>query len=261
MKKIIFSLFVLISILSCNKNNSDWENLIINNSLEGWHIFQDDGTKGGWKIENEVLIFDALSSLESGESDASLLSNKKYLNFEIIFDWKIENGGNSGFMWGVREEKKYKYPYQTGPEIQIIDTDAYLKPEIILGGEIELNNILKDLEKKKHFLGAVYDISAPTKTSLANPAGEWNSYHIKIDHKKNKGEVVLNGVLINEFPLKGMKWDSLVKKSKFSRSEDYAYLGDERWYGFGKSPYGFICLQDHPGKAYFKQIKIRELYN
>ena len=36
-------------------------------------------------------------------SDASLLSDKKYLNFEIKFDWKIEKGGNSGFMWGVDE--------------------------------------------------------------------------------------------------------------------------------------------------------------
>ena len=39
----------------------------------------------------------------------------------VIFEWKIEKGGNSGFMWGVKEDSKYKYPYQTGPEIQIID--------------------------------------------------------------------------------------------------------------------------------------------
>jgi hypothetical protein len=47
-------------------------------------------------------------------------------------------------------------------------------------------------------------------------------------------------------------------QSKFSKSEDYEYLGDERWYGFAKNKYGHICLQDHPGKAYFKNIQIRE---
>ena len=49
-----------------------------------------------------------------------------------------------------------------------------------------------------------------------------------------------------------------MNQSKFSKSEDYEYLGDERWYGFAKNKYGHICLQDHPGKAYFKNIQIRE---
>jgi hypothetical protein len=139
-----------------------------------------------------------------------------------------------------------------------LDSDVYLKPESILGGEVETKNIIEDLGENKRIVGAVYDISAPSKTSVANPAGEWNTFYIKIDHNENKGIVILNKILINEFPLKGEKWDSLLKESKFSKSQDYEYLGNKRWYGFGKSPYGFICLQDHPGDAYFKNIKIRE---
>ena len=157
-----------------------WENLIINNSLDGWHIFQDDGTKKGWSVKDNILIFDTLSGLESGQADASILSNKMYSSFEIVFDWKIEVGGNSGFMWGVREDAAYKFPYQTGQEIQIIDVAAYETPEQILGGEIELNNILRDLDERKHYLGAVYDLYAPTIKSPPNPAGQWNTYHIKI---------------------------------------------------------------------------------
>ena len=258
-KKIILILCIFYITLGCNQDNSEWENLIKNNSLKGWHIFQDDGTKKGWTVENDIIIFKDLSSSENIlSSDASLISDKKYLNFEIKFDWKIEEGGNSGFMWGVNEENKYKFPYQTGPEIQILDSDVYLKPESVLGGDIETQNITEDLGENKRIVGAVYDISAPSKTSVANPAGEWNTFYIKIDHDKNKGTVFLNKILINEFPLKGEKWDSLLKESKFSKSQDYEYLGDERWYGFGKSPHGFICLQDHPGNAYFKNIKIRE---
>ena len=245
--------------LSCSPKEKKWDNLIINNSLDGWHIFQDDGTKKGWSVKENILIFDTLSSLESGQADASILSNKMYSSFEIVFDWKIEEGGNSGFMWGVREDAAYKFPYQTGQEIQIIDVAAYETPEQILGGEIELNNILRDLDERKHYLGAVYDLYAPTIKSPPNPAGQWNTYHIKIDQKNNYGFVKLNDSLINTFELRGDQWNVLYNQSKFSRSEDYPYLGDKRWYDFAKYSEGNICFQDHPGKSYFKNIKIREL--
>ena len=151
-----YILLLTFFIVSCN-NNSSWVNLISENSLKGWHIFQNDGTKNGWSVEDNILIFDAeLSEKNMLISDASLVSDKKYLNFEIKFDWKIEKGGNSGFMWSVDEDLKYKFPYQTGPEIQIIDTETYLSPESIKGGEIEINNILNDIGKNKNFLGAVY---------------------------------------------------------------------------------------------------------
>jgi hypothetical protein len=162
-------------------------------------------------------------------------------------------------MWAVDENIKYKFPYQTGPEIQIIDTETYLSPETIQGGEIEINNILNDIGKNKNFLGAVYGISPPSKLNISNPAGDWNSYHIKIDHKTNKGWVKLNNILINDFPLSGREWDSLVMQSKFSKSEEYEYLGSGRWFGFSKNKSGHICLQDHPGKAFFKNIYIKEL--
>ena len=82
------------------------------------------------------MIFDKISGLESGEDDSSLLSDKSYSSFEISFEWKIEEGGNSGFMWNVSEDSIYKYPYQTGPEIQIIDPSVYSQPEDVLGGSL-----------------------------------------------------------------------------------------------------------------------------
>lgn len=244
---------------SCQSKDPEWENVILDKNLSGWHIFQDDGSKKGWKVVDDVLIFDKISGLESGDEDSSLLSDKHYTDFEISFDWKIEKGGNSGFMWGVNEEIVYKFPYQTGPEIQIIDTDAYEAPEQILGGEIELNNIMTDLDQKKHYLGALYDLFSPNDKIKVNPAGEWNNYHIKINHRTNLGTVKLNNILINEFPLNGPLWDEKIAFSKFSKSDDYPYLGDKRWFDFGKFKTGSICFQDHPGKAYFKNIKIREL--
>jgi hypothetical protein len=259
MKKALFSLFVLSFLCACNSDSSDWEDLIKDNSLEGWHIFQDNGSKKGWIVEDNTLIFNGVSDMETGEGDASLLSDKVYGSFEITFEWNIIPGGNSGFMWGVSEDEKYNYPYQTGPEIQILDAAIYSDPEIALGGDIEINNAIEDLEAHMHFVGALYDLSAPSKTDVSRPANEWNSYHIKIDYKANRGEVILNDISINSFPLQGPEWDAMIQTSKFSRSEDSPYLGDARWYDFGSFSEGYICFQDHPGKVSFRNIRIKEL--
>ena len=163
---------------------------------------------------------------------------------------------------GESEKMKiYKYPYQTGQEVQILDAAIYDDPDSALGGEIEIENAREDLEARKHFVGALYDLSAPSKDIEVNPANQWNSYHITIDYEENKGEVVLNGKLINSFPLRGPKWEEMVVESKFSKSdaEESVYLGEARWKGFGKYSKGHISFQDHPGLVAFKNIRIREL--
>lgn len=261
MKKIVGSVLMLIFLANCKTSNSEWTSLIVDNSLEGWHIFQDDGSKKGWIVEDNILIFNGVSDMESGEGDASLLSDKVYENFEIQFDWKVVAGGNSGFMWGVNEDEKYKYPYQTGQEIQILDPRIYDDPTIVLGGEIEEKGATEDLEEYKHYVGALYDLFPPSQTDIAKPADQWNTYHIKIDYKSNRGEVILNDVLINSFPLKGPEWDAMYQESKFNKSEaeDSEYLGDARWYDFAKFSKGHICFQDHPGMVSFRNIRIKEL--
>lgn len=261
MKKIVVALMAMFVFVACGQEKSEWKDLIVNNSLEGWHFFQDDGTKKGWIVEDGVLIFNGISDMETEAGDASLISDKEYENFEIKFDWKIEPGGNSGFIWGVNEDKKYKYPYQTGQEIQILDYAIYDDQKNAQGGETEIRNAMEDLEARKHFVGAFYDMSAPQVLDASKPANEWNSYHIKINYNTNQGEVILNDILINSFPLKGPKWDAMYKESKFSRSDDYPYLGDERWKGFGKYQKGHISFQDHPGKVSFRNIRIKELEN
>ena len=259
MKKIVFSFLIVFFCLGCTHTTSEWKPLILNNSLEGWHIFQNENSTKGWIVEDNILIFNGVSDMESGEGDASLLSDKAYGNFEIKFEWKIIPGGNSGFIWGVSEDKKYKYPYQTGQEIQILDHAIYENPGTVLGGDIELQNVQKDLGAYRHYVGALYDMSPPKRIDVAKPAGEWNAYHIKIDYKANRGEVILNDVSINSFPLFGEEWNAMLQKSKFSRPEEAEYLGDARWYDFGKLQKGSICFQDHPGRVSFKNIMIKEL--
>jgi len=259
MKKVLLPLLFILFLINCKETNEEWTDLLTENSLEGWHFFQDNDSKKGWIVEDGVLIFNGVSDMETGEGDASLLSDKIYENFEIQFDWKIMPGGNSGFMWGVQEDAKYKYPYQTGPEVQILDAAMYEDTTLILGGDIEVQNVLEDLEERKHFVGSLYDLSAPSVLDASKPADEWNSYHIKIDYKANLGEVMLNEVKINSFPLRGPEWDAMVAKSKFGNPESADYIGGVRWEDFGKFSKGHICFQDHPGEVSFRNIRIKEL--
>ena len=214
---------------SFDVEDGNWANLS-NDNFDGWHIFQnEDGKKSGWSANNGIYTFDKLNA--NGEGNKSLLTDEMYTSFEIKFEWKLSPNSNSGFMWGVSEDKKYEHPYVTGPEIQIIDADTYG------------NNP----EHQIHNVGALYDM-VPPKDIVAKNAGEWNQYHITIDYKKNNGKVILNGIEINNFPLSGNEWDEMVKNSKFADMS-----------GFGKYKRGHISLQDHPGVISYKNIKIRRL--
>ena len=52
-----------------------------------------------------------------------IVTVKNYHNFQIKWDWKIGAQGNSGFLYHVQEGPKYKAPFETGPEYQLIDDD------------------------------------------------------------------------------------------------------------------------------------------
>ena len=189
----------------------------------------EEGEKSGWTVENGVFTFNASDA--TGEGNKSLLTDEVFESFEIEFEWMVSPGSNSGFMWGVSEDKMYEHPHVTGPEIQVIDADIY--------GD--------DPDHQKHTVGALYDMIPPS-TKPSKKAGEWNKYHITVDHNKNKGTVFLNGIIVNSFPLTGPEWDSMVENSKFRDMS-----------GFGKYKKGHITLQDHPGIISYKNIKIKRL--
>ena len=148
----------------------------------------------------------------------------------MSLEWKISKEGNSGVFWGVFEDEKYPVPYQTGPEIQILDN---------------LNH--SDTSKKTQMTGALFGLVGIEK-DMMNDFGEWNHFLISIDHKTNHGRVQLNGTEIITFPLQGEDWKALVENSKF-----------KDWMEFGKYPKGHIGLQDHASEVSFKNIKIKEL--
>jgi len=215
-------------ILSAEEKASGWVRLFDGKSFDGWHNYGTDTISDEWQVKNGAMVFTPHPDRNHGMNN--IITDKKYTNFILSIEWKISKEGNSGVFWGIYENKKFPVPYQTAPEIQVLDNVNH-----------------PDGSKITHQAGAIFGILGPT-VDVTNKAEVWNHFIIRIDHKENIGSVVLNGTEIIEFPVHGEEWDKLVSNSKF-----------KDWEGFGKYHSGNIGLQDHANKVSFRNIKIKEL--
>jgi len=204
---------------------SGWQLLFDGKSADGWRNYKKEGLSDGWKVSDGVLT-------REGKAAGDIVTKNKYKYFELMLEYKISEGGNSGLMFHVTEENPN--PWNSGPEIQIQDNVAGHDPE------------------KSGWLYQLVKPSAPSwvkETGVIDatrPAGEWNQLFLRID--PNQCEVSMNGALYYRFKLGDQKWKELVAKSKFAKFP-----------GFGASGEGHICLQDHGNLVSFRNIKVREL--
>ena len=92
------------------------------------------------------------------------------------------------------------------------------------------------------------------------PLGKWASiaegYFVfpKLEGKISN-RMTFNGKEVINFPVEGEEWDSMVAGTKFANCDEKPWDNCE----FGKFKSGKICLQDHGGSIYFRNIKIKEL--
>lgn len=196
----------------------EWTDLFDGKTTTGWHGYLSKAPIG-WEVRAGILF------TSGGNGD--IVTDREFTDFELIVEWKIEAGGNSGIFYHVQENPQYPRMYETGPEFQIIDENNY---------PMEL------LEKQK--TGACSDVLAP-KVLKSNFPGNWNTTRIKV--KKGKVEHWLNGYKVLQFSMNTSKWKKQVKLSKFA-DLDYAKVRG-----------GKIGLQDHGNPVYFRTIRIREL--
>jgi hypothetical protein len=125
----------------------------------------DESAREHWKVQDGVLVFDGKGQ--------NLCTAKDYGDFELLIDWKLEKGGDSGI-------------YLRGsPQVQIWDTEW--EPYFRNGSEKGSGSLWNN-KKNPRFP----DVKAD------KPAGEWNTFHItmvgdKVTVKLN-GQTVVNDV-------------------------------------------------------------------
>jgi hypothetical protein len=209
---------------------AQWEPLFDGKATAGWHTYGKDRIGSAWKVEDSALHLDASVKDDWQTKDGGdIVTNEEYENFHLKLEWKIAKGGNSGIMFYVHEDTaKYQYPWETGPEMQVVDNENHPDGKIA-----------------KSRAGDIYGLVEVSKRTI-KPAGEWNRVEIianggKLDFQLN-GEHVLSTTLWND------EWKALVAGSKFNTMP-----------GFGTFRKGRIALQDHGADVWYRNIVIKRL--
>jgi hypothetical protein len=217
--------------LSVAEEAASWELLFDGTTLDGWKRYNHDSIGPLWSVQDGIIVCDG-EGLTEGTANigGSLITLRKFENFELSFEWKLSPGGNSGILYHVVEGPDYPHAYDTGPEYQIMDDEGWQ-------GEA-----LHDAQK----VGSNYDMYAAPATKKVNPVGEWNT--ARLIYNNGHVEHWLNGEKVVEFE-EGS--DDFQQRYNSSKWVDYP--------GWNKYKSGAIGLQDHGAPVYYRSIKIRAL--
>jgi hypothetical protein len=192
----------------------------------GWKLLFDGKTLDGWKVTGDAkgwIVEDGTISNTSG--GGYLASEEQYSDFVLSLDVKYEKGANSGvfFRWADLGD-----PVQRGIEMQVLDSFGKAKAD-------------------KHDFGAIYDCVAPSKIAC-KPAGEWNK--VVLTCRKNRIFVDVNAKRVINMNLD--RWTTPNKNPDGTDNKfRIAYKDMARK--------GYIGLQDHGHKVWFRNVKIRAL--
>jgi len=216
-----------------------WQLLFDGHTLNGWHGLGFKGIPPGfWAVEGGAIkrVENGNTPLQSDGrplTEMDLISNGSWQDFELSWEWKIAEAGNSGLKYNVSENLSTRMP----------------PPHSAKGWEYQMNDDEKNEDNKiaSHRSGSLFDMFAPNEKKRINPAGEWNRSMISL--RGNHGEHWLNGERILEYDLGTATFDSAFAKSKFHNYPS--------WFAVRRK--GQIVLQDHGDVVWFRDIKIREL--
>ena len=138
--------------LTENEKDNGWKLLFDGVSGNGWHGYNMKVFPDCWTIEDGSLTMTTTGSAES----LDITYSKKYRNFALSLEYKLTKAANSGIIYQIAEDPKYKFPYETGPEFQVIDHENW--PDKL--EEWQIN-------------GANYAMYPPMVKPY-KPLGEWN---------------------------------------------------------------------------------------
>jgi len=192
----------------------------------GWHTYGKNTVGSAWQVQDGTLHLDLKTKGTDGGGD--LVTDKEYSNFHLKLEWKVAPNANSGIIFYLHEDPKFKQPYSTGPEMQVLDNDGHPDGKIT-----------------KHRAGDLYDL-VKSSSEPVKPVGEWNKAEIISDH--GNLTFILNGVTVVKTTMWDDNWKTLIAGSKFAK-----------WEGFGTYKSGKISLQDHGNEVWYRNISIKEL--
>ncbi len=130
----LFNCLLIIFFAACSPENKltkaeqkdGWQLLFDGKTTNNWRgAYQTEFPKQGWIVENGSFKGQLSKGTESGDA-GDIVSLKKYKNFELLFDWKLGRGGNSGVKYFIEERQPRATGSAVGYEYQMIDDANYI---------------------------------------------------------------------------------------------------------------------------------------
>ncbi len=223
--------------LTDNEIRKGWRMLWDGKTTKGWRgATQDQFPTQGWEMENGVLTV-----LESGGEEAGrggdIITQELFSNFELIIDFKITEGANSGIKYFVDPELIKTKGSVIGLEYQVLDNEVHPDAKMGVNGNRTLSSL--------YDLIPAENLSNPGSNVPFNGVGAWNRARIVV--KDGHVEHWLNNFKVVEFNRFDPIFPALVGYSKY---KDYPK--------FGQIAAGHILIQDHGNTVSYRNIKVRE---
>jgi hypothetical protein len=221
------------NVLSPEEAKQGWKLLWDGQTSHGWRSAKSQNfPEKGWEIHDGVLSVTASGGAEGGESGEDIVTLEKYSDFELVADFKIYAGTNSGIKYFVDTDLNKGPGSAIGLEFQILDDERNREAKLGRNGN--------------RTMGSLYDLIPAAANKIVKPIGEWNT--ARIVARGAHVEHWLNGMRVLAYTRFTPKFRQLVAESKY-----------KVWPHFGELKEGPILLQNHGDAVGFRNIKIRRL--
>ena len=195
-----------------------WQPLFDGQSLRGWMTLDGQPVTKGWEASGGAIHLNV-----AGGRAGDIVTDVEYEDYQLLFEWKIAAGGNSGVKYRVKD-----FGGKTlGCEYQLYDDQEQGLPA-------------------RGSTGSLYDIYEPAANKPLNPAGHFNRSLVVV--RGNHVEHWLNGTLIVQAEVGSDEWRRRVAESKFADVP-----------GFGENRRGRIMLTDHGSEVWYRNVFLMPL--
>ncbi len=189
-----------------------------------------------WAVE------DGMIRTQEDRTGGDLRTIAEYTDFDLRWEWKISENGNSGIKYNVQEEWiSFAFRPDISPQQRERAQRGAIGFEYQISDDSRWDRSREDWAKSA--TGALYLLEWANDKPL-KPVGEWNTSRIVV--RGNHGEHWLNGEKLFEFEMGSRELLDKVAKTKFRQAP-----------GYGRKGPGPIVLTHHGTPVWYRNLRIR----